>query len=149
MTASSQNANYTPGRCLACSDAPPPSLQSSDAPCPYCGSIVEILETTRGLAAIVKPPRDFHTSLTPPNIFASLPSNIGRCFALVVDLSGAPLLTSSAIGEILVLQKRLDAIGKQLKLAVDMPTVRERLHTLHLDRFLSIHGSPREALESP
>ena len=123
--------------------------RARDAPCASCGSLVQILEATPDPVAVVEPSRDFYTSLGIRGTFSRLPSNIGRCSTVVLDLrGGAPLLSSSAIAEIVTLHKMINATERRLKLVVDASVIRECLLAKQLDRFLSIHGSVEEALES-
>ena len=148
MATSSQSAKDTAGGCLACGANPPFSLQPHDGPCPCCGSLVQILEPPHGLVAVVKPPGDFCASLSIQRRFRPLPSNIGRCSAVIIDLADADILSSSAVAEIVGLHKKINAIGKRLRLVVDASMIQESLHSKCLDQLLSIHSSVREALES-
>ncbi len=67
---------------------------------------------------------------------------------LVVDFSGVDLVSSSLLGKLILLQRRVDASGGRLRLCEMTPTVQSVFRTSNLDRLFTIHRDRREALES-
>ena len=67
---------------------------------------------------------------------------------VVVDFSGVDLISSSLLGKLILLQRKVDASSGRLRLCEMSPTVRAVFRTSNLDRFFGIDRDRREALES-
>lgn len=67
---------------------------------------------------------------------------------LLIDFSGVDLVSSSLLGKLILLQRRVDASGGRLRLCEMSPTVRAVFRTSNLDRLFAIDRDRREALEA-
>jgi anti-sigma B factor antagonist len=79
-------------------------------------------------------------------LFAAVPS--AGPIRLVLDFSGVDLVSSSLLGKLIILQRRVDASGGQLRLCEMSNTVRSVFKTSNLDRLFAIDRDRREALEA-
>jgi anti-anti-sigma factor len=68
--------------------------------------------------------------------------------ALVLDFSGVKMASSSMLGTLLVLQKRLHGAGGKLRLCDLDEGIRSVLRTTNLDRIFAIDRDWRESLEA-
>jgi anti-sigma B factor antagonist len=64
---------------------------------------------------------------------------------VVVDLSQATLLDSTALGVLVRVAKRVRPLGTQLRLVVPQPQLRRIFEITLLDRVLPLHGTMDEA----
>jgi anti-sigma B factor antagonist len=69
-------------------------------------------------------------------LFAAIPN--GRPIRLVLDFSGVELISSSLIGKLIVLQRRVDASQGKLRLCELTKTVDAVMKTTNLDRLFAI-----------
>ncbi len=76
---------------------------------------------------------------------AALP-NDGRPIKLVVDFSGVDLISSSLLGKLILLQRRVDGSGGKLRLCELSTTVLSVFKTSNLDRIFGIVRDRRAAL---
>jgi anti-sigma B factor antagonist len=67
---------------------------------------------------------------------------------IVVDLSRATLLDSTALGVLVRVAKRVEPLGMQLRLVVPQAQLRRIFEITLLDRVLPLHGSVEEALSA-
>lgn len=67
---------------------------------------------------------------------------------MVVDFTGVDLVSSSLLGKLLLLQRRVDASGGKLRLCEMSPAVRAVFKVSNLDRLFGIDRDRREALEA-
>jgi anti-sigma B factor antagonist len=67
---------------------------------------------------------------------------------MIVDFSGVDLVSSSLLGKLILLQRRVDASGGRLRLCEMTNVVRSVFRTANLDRLFSIDRDRREALEA-
>ena len=76
---------------------------------------------------------------------AALP-NDGKPIRLVLDFSGVDLISSSLLGKLILLQRRVDGSGGKLRLCELSPTVQSVFKTSNLDRLFGDRpGSPGRA----
>ncbi|WP_435015945.1 STAS domain-containing protein [Tundrisphaera sp. TA3] len=68
---------------------------------------------------------------------AALP-NDGTPIRLVLDFSGVDLISSSLLGKLILLQRRVDNSGGKLRLCELTPTVQSVFRTSNLDRLFGI-----------
>jgi anti-anti-sigma regulatory factor len=134
-------------RCLICDGRLAAPIEPSATPCPFCRSRFRLLNTHQPPSLVVNPPTDFYTVETVRRISESLPSVLGEGASLIFDFSKSPFLSSSAIGELLILRRRLSASAIQIKLVVDTakPGVQHFLDRTHLDRMFPVFGSVEQA----
>lgn len=67
--------------------------------------------------------------------------------ALVLDFAGVKMASSSMLGTLLVLQKRLRGVGATMRLCDLDEGIRSVLRTTNLDRIFAIDRDWRESLE--
>jgi anti-sigma B factor antagonist len=77
--------------------------------------------------------------------FSSLVEQVGAG-TLVVDLGVVSFLTSSSIGVLIAMLKRIRAHGGQMKLCGLLPEIRELFTITQIDRVFEIHASVEDAL---
>ena len=77
---------------------------------------------------------------------ASLP-NDGQPIRLVLDFRGVDLISSSLLGKLILLQRRVDGSGGKLRLCELSATVQSVFKTSNLDRLFGIVRDQRTALE--
>lgn len=77
--------------------------------------------------------------------FASLVEQVGAR-TLVVDLGAVGFLTSSSIGVLIAMLKRVRAHGGQMRLCCLQPEIRELFAITQIDRVFEIHATVDEAL---
>jgi anti-sigma B factor antagonist len=70
-------------------------------------------------------------------IGASLP-NTGEPLKVVLDFTGVDLISSSLLGKLILLQRRIDSTGGRLRLCEMSPTVSGVFRTSNLDRLFAI-----------
>ena len=75
---------------------------------------------------------------------AALPNN-GTPIKLVLDFTGVDLISSSLLGKLILLQRRVDNSGGKLKLCELTPTVQSVFRTSNLDRLFAIVRDRRAA----
>lgn len=80
-------------------------------------------------------------------IGASLP-NDGNPLRVVLDFSGVDLISSSLLGKLILLQRRIDSTGGRLRLCELSPTVQAVFRTSNLDRLFAIDRDCAAALGS-
>ena len=78
-------------------------------------------------------------------IGAALP-NDGTPIKLVLDFTGVDLISSSLLGKLILLQRRVDGSGGQLRLCELSPTVLSVFKTSNLDRIFTLVRDRRAAL---
>jgi anti-sigma B factor antagonist len=76
---------------------------------------------------------------------AALP-NDGKAIKLVIDFTGVDLISSSLLGKLILLQRRVDGSGGKLRLCELSPTVHSVFKTSNLDRIFGIVRDRRAAL---
>ena len=64
---------------------------------------------------------------------------------LVLDLTGIRFMTSSGLGKLVALNRKMRAAGGRLVLVNPGPAVAEVLAVTHLDKLLEVHGQANEA----
>jgi anti-anti-sigma regulatory factor len=138
-------------RCLVCGKRFVTPLGPAPTPCPFCGSRIQFLDADRNPALVINPPLNFHGADATRSILESLPSIVGQGASVIFDYSNGSFLSSSAIGELLVLRKTMNRSGAQIKLVLDTgkPGVRLFLSQTHLDRLFPICSTVDEALQAP
>jgi anti-sigma B factor antagonist len=67
---------------------------------------------------------------------------------LILDFSGVDLVSSSLLGKLILLQRRVDASGGKLRLCEMSNVVRSVFKTSNLDRLFTIDRDRRESLEA-
>lgn len=77
---------------------------------------------------------------------AALP-NDGKPIRLVLDFTGVDLISSSLLGKLILLQRRVDGSGGKLRLCELSPTVQSVFKTSNLDRLFEIVRDRRAALD--
>src|SRR5947209_13555414 len=80
-------------------------------------------------------------------IAAALP-NDGKPIRLVLDFSGVDLISSSLLGKLILLQRRVDGSGGKLRLCELSPTVQSVFKTSNLDRLFGIVRDRAAAIEA-
>ncbi len=78
-------------------------------------------------------------------IGAALPSN-GDPLRVVLDFSGVDIISSSLLGKMILLQRRIDASGGRLRLCELSTTVAGVFRTSNLDRLFAIDRDRAAAL---
>lgn len=68
--------------------------------------------------------------------------------SLVIDFSGVESVSSSMLGKLLLLQRRVDNAGGQLRLCELSSVVRAVFSTTNLDRLFAIDRDRQEALQA-
>ena len=76
---------------------------------------------------------------------AALP-NDGKPIRVVLDFSGVDLISSSLLGKLILLQRRVDGSGGKLRLCELSPTVQSVFRTSNLDRLFAILRDRRAAV---
>ena len=77
---------------------------------------------------------------------AALP-NDGKPIRLVLDFTGVDLISSSLLGKLILLQRRVDGSVGTLRLCELSPTVQSVFKTSNLDRLFEIVRDRRAALD--
>lgn len=72
--------------------------------------------------------------------------NDGRPIKLVLDFRGVDLISSSLLGKLILLQRRVDGTGGKLRLCELTPTVQSVFRTSNLDRLFAIVRDRRAAV---
>ncbi len=80
-------------------------------------------------------------------IFASLPRSTDP-IALILDFGGVEMVSSSLLGKLIQLQRRVDATHGQLVLCDLRPPIRDVLRTTNLETIFRIARDRREAREA-
>jgi anti-sigma B factor antagonist len=70
------------------------------------------------------------------------------CAAVLVDLTGATFIDSTAIGALLAAASKLDDLGRRLVIACAGQQILEIFQIVGLDEIVSIHDSREQAVES-
>ena len=70
-------------------------------------------------------------------ISAALP-NDGKPLRVILDFSGVELISSSLLGKLILLLRRIDSTGGRLRLCELSPTVQSVFRTSNLDRLFAI-----------
>jgi anti-sigma B factor antagonist len=83
---------------------------------------------------------------TAEQISAALP-NDGTPIRVVIDFSGVELISSTFLGKLILLQRRIDGTGGKMRLCEMSGTVASVFRTSNLDRLFSIDRDQRAALE--
>lgn len=83
---------------------------------------------------------------TADQIVAALPSSAP--IRLILDFAGVSMISSAMIARLVLLQRRVDSSGGQLRLCELSPGVRDTLRTTNLDRILRSVRDRREAREA-
>ncbi len=78
---------------------------------------------------------------------AALP-NDGKPIRIVLDFTGVDLISSSLLGKLILLQRRVDGSGGKLRLCELSPTVQSVFKTSNLDRLFGIVRDRAAALEA-
>jgi len=78
---------------------------------------------------------------------AALP-NDGKAIRLILNFTGVDLISSSLLGKLILLQRRVDGSGGKLRLCELSPTVQSVFKTSNLDRLFGIVRDKAAALES-
>lgn len=78
-------------------------------------------------------------------IGAALPGN-GEVLRVVLDFSGVDIISSSLLGKLILLQRRIDSTGGRLRLCELSPTVAAVFRTSNLDRLFAIDRDRAAAL---
>jgi anti-sigma B factor antagonist len=78
---------------------------------------------------------------------AALP-NDGKPIKIVLDFTGVDLISSSLLGKLILLQRRVDGTGGKLRLCELSPTVQSVFKTSNLDRLFGIVRDRAAALET-
>ncbi|WP_435006906.1 STAS domain-containing protein [Tundrisphaera lichenicola] len=76
---------------------------------------------------------------------AALP-NDGKPIRLILDFSGVDLISSSLLGKLILLQRRVDGSGGKLVLCELSSTVQSVFRTSNLDRLFTIVRDQRAAI---
>jgi anti-anti-sigma factor len=71
-----------------------------------------------------------------------------RGHSLVLDFSGVKMASSSMLGTLLVLRRRLHGVGGTLRLCELDDAIRSVLRTTNLDRIFAIDRDAQESLEA-
>lgn len=79
-------------------------------------------------------------------LFAAAPST--GPIRMIVDFTGVDLVSSSLLGKLLLMQRRVDASGGKLRLCEMTTPVRAVFKVSNLDRLFGIDRDRREALEA-
>lgn len=77
---------------------------------------------------------------------AALP-NDGQAIKLILDFAGVDLISSSLLGKLILLQRRVDGSGGKLRLCELSPTVQSVFKTSNLDRLFGIVRDRAAAIE--
>lgn len=80
-------------------------------------------------------------------IGAALP-NDGQPLRVVLDFTGVDLISSSLLGKLILLQRRIDTTGGRLRLCELSPTVHGVFRTSNLDRLFAIDRDRAASLSS-
>lgn len=80
-------------------------------------------------------------------IGAALP-NDGKPLHVVLDFSGVDMISSSLLGKLILLQRRIDSTGGRLRLCELSPTIQAVFRTSNLDRLFAIDRDRAAALSS-
>lgn len=72
--------------------------------------------------------------------------NDAKPIKLVLDFTGVDLISSSLLGKLILLQRRVDGSGGKLRLCELSPTVQSVFKTSNLDRLFGIIRDRRAAL---
>ena len=70
------------------------------------------------------------------------------CTTVLVDLTGATFIDSTAIGALLAAATKLDDLGRRLVIACAEPQIIEIFQIVGLDEIVSVHDSREQAVES-
>lgn len=79
-------------------------------------------------------------------LFAALPGS--GPIDLIVDFTGVESVSSSLLGKLILLQRRVDASGGKLRLCELNDAIRSVLRTTNLDRLFTVARDCREAREA-
>ena|SRR5438309_2949561 len=79
-------------------------------------------------------------------VFAATPAT--GPIRLILDFTGVDLVSSSLLGKLILLQRRVDASGGKLRLCEMSNAVRAVFKTSNLDRLFAIDRDRRESLEA-
>jgi anti-sigma B factor antagonist len=79
-------------------------------------------------------------------VFAATPAAGPIC--MILDFTGVEQISSSLLGKLILLQRRVDASGGKLRLCEMSNVVRSVFKTSNLDRLFGIDRDAREALEA-
>jgi anti-sigma B factor antagonist len=77
---------------------------------------------------------------------ASIPAE-GPPVRLILDFSGVELISSSFLGKLVLLQRRVEGAGGKFRLCEMTPTVQGVFRTSNLDRLFGVDRDLREAME--
>ncbi len=80
-------------------------------------------------------------------IAAALP-NDGSPIRLVVDFSDVSLMSSTFLGKLILLQRRIDGTSGRMRLCEMSPIIQQVFRTSNLDRLFKIDRDQRTAIDS-
>jgi anti-anti-sigma factor len=138
MTISSRTPEGTPNRCPVCgSDLKiEPSIPPGDAPCPSCGHLLWFTWDDLGDVQVIKPTGN----LTQPDwldgLFDSVTMRQGM--QLLLDLEDVSYLSSTVLGKLINMKKKLGAVGGTLRFRNAHLYVRKVLRICQLDQMFEI-----------
>jgi anti-sigma B factor antagonist len=80
-------------------------------------------------------------------LFAALPAD-GAPIRLILDFQSVEMFSSSMLGKLILLQRRVDASGGLLRFCEMKPSLTQVLKTTNLDRLFTVTRDRREAREA-
>lgn len=162
MVVSSRTPDGLPNRCPVC-ESPfrlEPSIPPGDAPCPRCGSLVWFPASNRSEeddrtvvvvnAGFLFGSAERSTDASElPDLFSKTETILRSCAVLILDFGRVSSLSSTWIGFLVLLHKKLEQSQKRLMLVVPKrnPAVAEVFKVSRLDKVWRIYEDVETALQ--
>jgi anti-anti-sigma factor len=138
MVISSRTPEGTPNHCPVCgSDLKiEPSHPSGDAPCPRCGHLLWFTWDDLGDVQVIKPASALIQPELLERLFSSLVAREGR--QLVLDLDNVQYITSTLLGVLIKVKKKVGGVQGRLRLRNIHPDLREVFRITRLEQAFDI-----------
>lgn len=118
-----------------------PSMDSHDAPCPNCGSLVWFNENHEYPVSVVG--MSFLESTAQSTAGNWITNNIS---VYILDFSRVEHLSSALLGKLITMQKKIKAVGKTIKIAGLNSQSKEIFSVTKLDKLFDVYEQPGDAI---
>jgi anti-anti-sigma factor len=133
MVISSRTPEGQANRCIVCGSEVKiqPSDPACDAPCPRCGHLLWFTWEDLGDVDVIKPTEDLLTREALDAFLDSVALRPG--IHLILDLENVQFLASAALGRLISVKKRVDAVGGRFSIRHVHPDLMEVFRITRLE----------------
>ena len=113
-----------------------PSDPAGDAPCPRCGHLVWFTWEDLGDVDVIRPTQDLLTRDALDAFLDSVAMKPGK--HIILDLADVHYLASAALGRLISMKKRVNAVGGRFSIRHIHPDLLEIFRITHLEHVFEI-----------